>query len=342
MILLVVLVATTLANSCKKNESSESNQDAVTKPSGAYLGSEYKGNFVWAGAMNLAWNELNDNILKEKLQLNTTDAAALKMVGELNNPVFTKNDLDEKSYYIKSGYGQKTVEVINKESKEKFPNKSLKDLILTLSETDIISYAYFLKETEYKQIFEKAATKFEDTEVEGFAATKDEQRNNVRILNYNSDDTFLISLLLKDADDQLFLAKGYPDDGLKTVMEDINQKANTELAALDGNDSFTCPVIDLSHSRDYKELINKHLLNKGFEEYMILKMFENIKFNMDEKGARVENEAVIVIGKSVPQFGEPRQFVLDKPFWVIMKRKNAQVPFFILHVKNVELMKIKK
>jgi hypothetical protein len=26
-----------------------------------YPGSEYKGNYVWALAMNLDWNELNDN-----------------------------------------------------------------------------------------------------------------------------------------------------------------------------------------------------------------------------------------------------------------------------------------
>ena len=37
-------------------------------------------------------------------------------------------DLDEKSYYVKSGYGQETVDAINKESKLKFPAKSFSDL----------------------------------------------------------------------------------------------------------------------------------------------------------------------------------------------------------------------
>ena len=27
------------------------------------------------------------------------------MINKLNNPVFSKNDLDEASYYVKSGYG---------------------------------------------------------------------------------------------------------------------------------------------------------------------------------------------------------------------------------------------
>jgi hypothetical protein len=40
-------------------------------------------------------------------------------------------------------------------------------------------------------------------------------------------------------------------------------------------------------------LIGKYLANKGFEDYFIGKMFENIKFDIDEKGAKVENEGVI-------------------------------------------------
>jgi hypothetical protein len=114
-----------------------------------YLGSEYKGNYVWGGAMNLAWNELNENILHEKLRLNTYDKKALEMVDKLNHSPFTRNDLDEKSYYIKSGFGQETVDLINEESRQKFPGKRLLDLELKLAPTEIISYAYFLKEVEY-------------------------------------------------------------------------------------------------------------------------------------------------------------------------------------------------
>ncbi|HBV58370.1 MAG TPA: hypothetical protein DEB73_03895, partial [Candidatus Magasanikbacteria bacterium] len=107
-------------------------QDTKTNIAGNYLGSEYKGNYVWGGAMNLAWNELNENILHEKLKLSTYDKIALEMAEKLNNPIFSKNDLDDKSYYIKSGYGQTTVDTINKESKKKFPSKSFGDLEIDL------------------------------------------------------------------------------------------------------------------------------------------------------------------------------------------------------------------
>lgn len=60
---------------------------------------------------------------------------------------------------------------------------------------------------------------------------------------------------------------------------------------------------------------------------------------MDFKGARVENEAAIVMELGV-MLGQNkiRKFILDKPFWVVMKRGDSQNLYFILEVNNTELM----
>jgi hypothetical protein len=110
--------------------------------------------------MNFAWNDLKENILKENVILDTEDKKALELTEKLNNSIITKNVLDSESYYIKSGYGQKTVDLINKESKQKFPKKSFKDLKLNLNDEDIISYAYFYKEVEYKEPFDEKTVSF--------------------------------------------------------------------------------------------------------------------------------------------------------------------------------------
>ena len=65
-------------------------------------------------------------------------------------------------------------------------------------------------------------------------------------------------------------------------------------------------------------------------------MRENIKFEMDNKGAKVEAEALIPILKSANQ--KIRKFILDKPFWVIMKRKNSLNPYFIFGIRNSNVM----
>lgn len=304
-----------------------------------YLGSVYKGNYVWGGAMNLAWTELCTSILKAPLTLGTDDATALTMAQSFNNPVFTKKDLDEKSYYVTSGYGQKTVDRINKESKKKFPKKSLPDLDMKLSPADIISYAYFLKEVQYLTVFEKKTVKFSGNNVEGFYAKNEAQRKNIGVMYYKNDDTFVISLRLKDNKDQLLIAKGYPMDSPDTVLSAISSFLSNEPTEMRKSDLFEAPKLSMSMRRDYKEIIGKQVTTKGFESYRIAQMFENIKFDMDEKGARVENEAVILMIKGIPVQEKVRRFILDAPYWIVMKRADSAQPYFILGVNNAELMK---
>lgn len=305
-----------------------------------YLGSDCKGNYVWAGAMNLAWNELNEHILHEKLKLNTTNKVVLDMLASFNSAPFTRKDLDEQSYYVKSGYGPQTLELINKESRKKFPKKSFEELKLNLAETDIISYAYLLKELEYQVAFEKKPVLFEGKPVEGFFAEEQAQKQNVLVRLYENEDKFILSLKLKEKGDQLFLAKGFdmkkPDSVLKALA------ANGPVSGMKKGELFEAPRLDLSHSRVYKDLLRIPLANKGFEGYFIAEMFENIKFKMDEKGARVENEAVIVATKSAEDKpADARKFLLDKPYWVIMKRTDRPNPYFMLGVRNTALMQTK-
>jgi hypothetical protein len=303
-----------------------------------YLGSECNGNYVWGGAMNLAWRELNDNILHEKLKLNTDDKPALEMVDKLNRSPLTKNDLDEKSYYVKSGFGQQTIDIINKDSRKKFPGKNFKDLQDKLQPTDIISYAYFLKEVTYWTKFDDKQVMFENKRVKGFYANGSDQRSNIRVLKYWDDGRFIISLRLQNNGDELFLAKGFDVNKPEEIVSEIYKYNSTLRPPINTNDQFEMPKLHLNHNRSYVELINKSLLNDAFKDYLISKMFENIKFDMDHRGARVENEAVIegLATARMPQI--TRRFIMDKPFWVVMKRKDSQHPYFLLGVKNTELM----
>ncbi len=305
-----------------------------------YLGSEYKGNYVWGLAMNLAWNELDEKILHEKPKLKTEDKIALRMADQLNDASFTKKDLDEKSYYIKGGVGQKTVDLINKESGAKFPHKSFDALRLNLGPVDIIAYANFLKKVEYPIHFKEKDVSFLKERVKGFHASDTRQGGNISILKYWDDDKFIIRLKLKDDGDELMLVKGFDMNDPNDVLNEIDQYADSVSSAMNGDDQFEMPKLHLDHHRDYVELMGKFLANKDFEECFIAQMFEKIKFDMDHKGARVESEAVIAAPTAMPIAQRPKikRFILDKPFWVVMKRRNSRHPYFVLGVRNTELM----
>lgn len=105
-----------------------------------------KGNFIWGGAMNLAWNELN-RVNGERTEL--FDFAPKEMLDNFNDGKFSTDDLSAESYYVSSGFGQAAVTKINQESRKKFPKKSFDDLEIILAGNDLICYAYFLKEVQY-------------------------------------------------------------------------------------------------------------------------------------------------------------------------------------------------
>jgi hypothetical protein len=337
---------------CCKNQAvdkpSVTNQ-AVAKNNYNYAGSEYKGNYVWGGAMNLAWNELTNKIVKEPIRLNTDDKAALATLAEFNAPVITIEDLDAASYYVKSGFGPATQDLINQECRAKFPSKTFADLSYNLRPTDIISYAYFLKQIEYELAFDKRDVEFNKQLVRGFGSTGTSYKN-VCVLEYKDKDNFLVSIRLKDNKDQIFLGKGYPmesPDSLVAKLRALAPSQTTEDYSLgkimSETDVFMAPSLSLSAERDYNEMLNKVLANKiQGREYYIAVMKEKIKFDMDEKGARVENEGVIVMGDTMAPPGSDRRkiMMLDKPYWVVMKRFDSANPYFILGVNNTEFMKL--
>jgi hypothetical protein len=161
----------------------------------------------------------------------------------------------------------------------------------------------------------------------------------VRILKYWDDDRFIICLKLKDDGDELILAKGFDMHAPKDVLNEIEKYNKHIPSTINDDDRFEMPKLHLDHRHDYVELTGKFLANKGFEEYFIAQMFEKIKFDMDYKGARVESEAVIVGPTAMPSPPKVRKFILDKPFWVVMKRNNSRYPYFILGGKTQNLWK---
>ncbi|MDD4309858.1 MAG: hypothetical protein PHO32_05715 [Candidatus Cloacimonetes bacterium] len=345
-VLISLLTLLLLVSACCKNK--KCNTDTSVEPGNFnYTGSTFEGNYIWGGAMNLAWNELIDNWTNEAIELFTDDAEALATLNKLNNPVFTRKNMDEASYYIKSGYGQQTVDAINKECSQKFPKKSIPELKLKLGANDIISYAYFLKEITYQKVFSPRKMDFNDTPVEGFAAYG-ESANNIYILDYQNEDKFLIGIKLQDDSDQIFLAKGYPMDNPEEIVKELRSKAPLQTQKeyslgqpMNRKDRFSAPKLHLDNNRAYSEMIGKKLKNKKLAGYVISVMQEIIKFDMDEKGARVENEAIIgmVTSAGPNDTYKPKSMILDKPYWVMMKRFDSNNPYFILGVQNTGIMK---
>lgn len=212
------------------------------------------------------------------------------MIKNFHNSPFSTKDLSEDSYYTKAGFGQQALKTINKECKEKFPDKSFSNIEMRLKDNDIVTYAYFVKEVQYLNPFavQPALLWNNTTFVKGFKAESEQHKNNIQVCKYTNENEFVIKLLLKQENEELFVVKGYDKSLPQDIVTLVNQYANVS-DTLRQKEEFEMPRIELDVKREYKELIKAPLLNKGFEKHLVAAMFENIKFKIDEVGAKVEN-----------------------------------------------------
>lgn len=122
-----------------------------------------------------------------------------------------EKDLDPSCVYIKSGYGKKTLDQINTEVKEKFPEKTTPPLNIPMQDDSIISYAYLLKKLSFLAKFERlpgANFQFNgDQGVHAFYAENKEQRKQIEYCEYTDRDNFTIAIKSKNPKDLLFCVK---------------------------------------------------------------------------------------------------------------------------------------
>jgi hypothetical protein len=334
----------TLLTACQftGNQKMNANKnETYSEVEGAYVGSISQGNFVWGGAMNLAWTELTDHILKEPLKLATTDKELNKETNTYNAPLFKAADINNQSYYIKSGLGSETVSIINHEVKAKFPDKSFGDLNLFLGPHSFISYAYFVKEIEYLVTFDKAEVNFLGTPVRGFSANNIAQRRNIQVLSYQNDDRFILRLKLKTQRDELYLIKGYKDLNAQGIAQLISQTALNQPMVLGNQDQFAAPALKLKIENNHPELVGLPILNSAFKGYTLGAMVEKLNFSMDEKGARVENEGYAALVTSAGIRPSSKHLILDKPYWIVLKERSKAHPYFMAQISNTAFMQKK-
>ncbi len=307
-------------------------------------------NFVYAAGMNLAWQELKSDLIHDDLKFAGLDDVAQKLVDAFNLSPDWKADIQPQNYYVKAGFGQETVQILNREVQQKFPQKKMLPLDLKLSAQDLIAYAMLLVEVDYPTPFTATQIFFKDVntkenalppQVRGFRAENQEQKNNLSILNYVDNENFVLRLKVKQPGEEIILVKGSQNMTADELVKSLQPHFVKQGEALTEIDYFQMPMLHLDHAYRYDSLIGKKFQNPDFADFMIGSMSERTIFAMDERGARVENEAMILAPSAIQESGPtPKYLFFDKPFWVLMKKTDSNRPYFILGVKTVDVMEV--
>ena len=301
-------------------------------------GSFHQGNYLWAIGMNLAWNDLMDNHLGKSLQLMDSDPLGQELFDKFSAQNFINSLLSSEDYYARSGWGNACLEMIKQEMQAKFPGGPLALLDgLTIQENDLISFAYLYKAFTHLGSFEETEMYFKQEKVLGFTLKKGSTAG-VEIITYRDESNFVLRLASENERDEIFLIKGFEASTIDDLLENLkNISPKESFEQIKEMDELQIPNISLKHSRTYSELIGKTVLSPKSRSLQITEMKELINFSLNYQGAMVENEALIVMSRSLPM---PKRLILNEPFWLIMKEAAKPLAYLALRVENTNVLEL--
>jgi hypothetical protein len=308
-------------------------------------------NYVYCATFQIAWEEMQKTLASGPIQLKDDPVMAV----ELNRNSFDRANLSPKSYLAMGGRtDQEIVKKIRQAMADKFPDATL-TVLEPAADTVLYVYAYLAKSAKFREAFDrlktplsfKTATKA--SQVAAFGVEEIEESSprgrvlckQISILDYQSDDDFIISLNTTSEVDQIILAKITPEATLQATIAAVEGRIrNSTIPEYEREpqirECLMIPVISFGIERVYRELADKTLLNPGLESLSIGEARQGIRFRLDEWGATLESSSMEAIESKMPE--KPRRFVFDKPFLILFKEKSKPAAYFAVWIETPELL----
>ncbi len=313
---------------------------------------EIKNDTAWCPTFQLVWNDMKNEVVKKDIEF--IDGDEPDYLDNLNNESYKEDDISEGLYF--KTWGEKSNELkedILNGIKEKFnEDSSIIDRDENWDESkspDIINYIFYtmLKRnfnffTEF-DILEKGnfGDKYKNVQYFGIDKnSKEEIRNQVKVLYYNSDDDFAISIFTQENDNVIFV-KNPKDKDFKTIYENLlkeSEKFDGDIS-IQSIDEVKIPNLKFNLKKEYEELIGKTFYNSESKECKIEKAIQSIELELDNKGGKIKSEAEIEqeLATAYVQPGEleSRKFYLDDNFVMFVKEGEKDLPYFALNVNDI-------
>jgi len=306
-------------------------------------------NTVFCGSFQLAWNELRSEMNGEPVQLEGSPAVA----AELNAGTFGRDDLGPEAALAMAGRVEDGVyDRIEETMQSRFPGAGFMPPA-PRQDTAVYGYAYLEKRLPFAEGFDRleAPLRFHVGEttvgVEAFGidyhppggSRPRRLQAQVQVLDYRSDDDFILALRPGSAADEIVLAKVPPEASLGETVRAVAARVSAEDARqgpIRDGELLAVPIVVLGISHQYKELTGAELENPGWEGMAITEACQGIRFRLDEAGAALSSEARIeaksAMGPTV------RRFVFDRPFLLYLKEPAAETPYLVLWIETPELL----
>jgi hypothetical protein len=243
---------------------------------------------------------------------------------------------------------------------QKFP--AVTPALRQSAETDVVAFAFLQKNLSFQARFDLHSqplvfhSETDDVRVASFgfkeyasaSGSRQVLSEQTNVLHYASPDEFIIRL--KPKNDEIVLAKVNPHATLAETLAAVTTRIrdhsdNVERLKLQDKDELAIPRLAFNIERFYSELLGRHVRNIANGEARFTEARQSVRLLLNETGARIESEVDVGIylnGHSAPAPPPPRRFVFDKPFLMYLKESQADQPYLVLWVSNLEIMERKE
>lgn len=292
-------------------------------------------NNIWCITFQLVWNECIDFFKLDKIEF---EGGTPELANELNKKLYTKDDISPDSYYLAYGKVSKSLKnKIEKDIYNKFKEKSdILDIFDWSNKDGYFFYSMLKKDFNF-------LTQFDILEADAFnsigkvkyfgindSSKRKELSKNVRVLFYNNENEYAISLNTKE-NENVILFRTDKMDSFENLYAYVNE--NIKFDKFNKKDTLKVPFINVDKTITYNELCNKVI--KG-TNYYISQAVQTIKFKMDNKGGSLKSEAGIGIRMTslAPEPVIPRHFDFDKKFVLFLKESGKDKPYYSMIVED--------
>ena len=281
---------------------------------------------------------------------------AVPMADALNRHKFARRGLSENSYIARAGPGTADFrDQIRAEMDRKFPGSVPALLNQDTRDHALLIYGYLLKSLPFGAEFDSLLTPLPfkqdggrfDVASFGVRTLDDidshgrEMQAQVTILDYVSNDDFVVQLTPTGPRDEIVLAKIAPNKTLEETVAAVRRRIGQPTPGLRERrlfsaESLVIPKLSANVERRYSEIKDLYLV--GVDLY-VADALQVIRFRLDETGARLESEVALSFddGHEPTQPGQ-RMFIFDRPFLIYLIERDADQPYFAAWIANTELM----
>ncbi len=307
---------------------------------------------IWCSSFQLAWNQLRKDVVGEPIRLQ--NAAAL--ADELNAAEALTGDLSPEHYYAAAGLIRDgIVKRIQSDMAGKFPHVPTSDLS---REGDVaLAYSYLSASLKFDhpyfdndEPFSFVSSGRHQTPVASFGVREKDDyaykrlREQVEILWHPNQgrmaregvNQFIVDPCRYSTPYQMVLACVERQESLGATVRSVEAKIKHPpwKPELGPNDTLLIPEMHWRITHHFKELEgrDKAFLNPRLQGLYLGDALQVTDFKLDRSGAELRSEAKHHV-KPVPD-----NYHFDRPFLIVMKKRDAKHPFFVMWVDNAELL----